>query len=335
VPRPATGRATRDRPPRVVVLGDLLVDVVVRPATPPVPGTDVPGRIELRAGGSAANTARWIARLGARAKLIAAIGRDRSGRALAAALRDEGVRLHLARPRGRRTGRIGVLVSPDGERTFVADRGAADGLTPGDVRAAWLRGAALLHLPAYSLLAEPLRQAAERAVVVARADGTLVSLDLASAGPLLAGGREAALALVRSLAPDLLFATKGEAAALTGAQAGAQTGAQIAAQTAAPLQSAELPELLPLLELAPLVVLKLGSAGATVLARASGRPPLRLDVPTSPLEVTDSTGAGDAFDAGFIVAWLRAPAKLRAATTAGHRVARRELVRPRPELALL
>jgi sugar/nucleoside kinase (ribokinase family) len=305
-----------------------MVDVVVRPAAPPQPGTDVPGRIELRAGGSAANTARWLARLGGQAVLIASVGRDAAGRALAASLRRDGVSLHLARPRGSRTGRIGVLVGLDGERAFVADRGAADELRPVDLRPAWLAGARLLHLPAYSLLTEPLRQAADLAVDMARAERAQVSLDLASSGPLLTSGRLAAMQLVRRVSPDLLFATAGEARALTGL--GSDEGGVDEA----------------ILALAPLVVLKRGASGATVVALDPQGHRLRLDVPARRISVTDSTGAGDAFDAGFIAARLNADTRgrvnsasfaagLRRATLAGHRAARRQLADGLPELRLL
>ena len=100
--------------------------------------------------------------------------------------------------------------------SFVADRGAADLLRPTDLRAAWFAGADVIHLPAYSLLGEPLGLAGRRAVAMGRAAGALISLDLASAGPLLADGRRAALDLVRGVAPDLVFATAGEVAALIG-----------------------------------------------------------------------------------------------------------------------
>ncbi len=58
------------RPPRIVVLGDLVLDVVLVPDRALESGTDVPGRVALRQGGSAANAARWMARLGARVTLV-------------------------------------------------------------------------------------------------------------------------------------------------------------------------------------------------------------------------------------------------------------------------
>jgi len=138
-----------------VVLGDLALDVVLAPDRPLAHGTDVPGVVRIHQGGSAANTARWLARLGVSSTLVCSVGRDGPGRALVAALRGDGVTVRAARPAGFRTARIGMLVDAAGERSFVADRGAADRLEPADLRAAWFRGAGVLHLPAYSLLGEP------------------------------------------------------------------------------------------------------------------------------------------------------------------------------------
>src|SRR5688572_31409434 len=111
----------RPRAPRVTTLGDLMLDVVVIPDRPLERGTDVPGSVALRQGGSAANTARWLARLGARTSLVAAVGRDPAGRALVEAIRGDGVAARVTRVAGARTGRIGVVVAPGGERSFVAD----------------------------------------------------------------------------------------------------------------------------------------------------------------------------------------------------------------------
>jgi ribokinase len=307
-----------------------MVDVVLAPIRPLESGTDVPGRVRLRQGGSAATTARWLARLGIRTTLVCSVGRDSEGRALIAALQDEGVRLRARRVAGERTGRIGVLVAPGGERSFVADRAAADRLGPGDVKAGDF-AVDLLHLPVYSLLGEPLGAAGRRAIELARAGGALVSLDLSSVGPLLEHGRAAAVDLVREAAPDILFATRVEAEAIVG-------GGDIA----------------NLIDLAPLAVIKQGREGATVFAAGpmlaappgttpAGRPgtPRAFDVATRPLAAHDSTGAGDAFDAGFLASWLAGdpsarnrPATLHRAVLAGHRAAARQLAIEPRELTL-
>jgi sugar/nucleoside kinase (ribokinase family) len=210
-----------------------------------------------------------------------------------------------------------VLVTPDGERSFVPDRGAADRLAPADLRAAWFANAQAVHLPVYSLLGSPLGDAGRRAIELGRAAGALVSLDLASVGPLLAGGRTAASELVARVAPDILFATAVEASAFLGG---------------APLDR--------LLEPAAIAVIKRGPKGATVLAR-EGDDRLRFEVATTPVAATDTTGAGDAFDAGFLVGWFAArsagrslPAALHRATLAGHRAAARQLSARRPELTI-
>ena len=104
----------------------------------------------------------------------------------------------VVRVAGARTGRIGVLVAPDGERSFVADRGAADQLGAGrPPGVAGSRGPTPLHLPVYSLLGEPLGLAGRRGRRArARGRARRVSVDLASIGPLLADGRRAARALI-------------------------------------------------------------------------------------------------------------------------------------------
>ncbi|HYH93336.1 MAG TPA: carbohydrate kinase family protein [Candidatus Saccharimonadales bacterium] len=314
LPRPSRGRRPSSRA-TVIVLGDLMLDVVLAPARPLESGSDVPGRVVFVQGGSAATTARWLARLGARSSLIGAVGRDAAGRALVEAVRGDGVVAHVSRVAGARTGRIGVLVAPDGERSFVADRGAADGLGADDLRASWFATSDALHLPVYSLLGEPLGLAGRRAVALARDAGAMISVDLASIVPLLSRGRRAARTLIDEIAPDLLFATAAEAEALLGRYR---------------------PE--GLLDLAPMAVIKRGSKGATVLAR-EGDEVLRFEVATEHIVATDTTGAGDAFDAGFLVGWFAArsagrslPASLQRAALAGHRAAAKQLTTTRPEI---
>ena len=308
----------------LVTLGDLLLDVVVRPAGAPERGTDVPGTVRFRAGGSAGNVARASARLGGRVALVCCVGRDAWGDALVASLRADGVRVHAVRVPGP-TGRLMAMLSPGGERSFVTHRGAADGLRAAHLREAWFAGAGALHVPAYSLFSEELVAASARAAALAREAGALISVDLASAGPLRTLGRAAAHEAVRSLRPDLLFANRDEAAALLGGGG-----------------AARLPQLL---ELAPLVVVKEGADGCRVLWRGAdpADPAARLDVATTPLVTEDTTGAGDAFAAGVLHGLLLAgggaarplsASLLRRAVMSGHRTAADLLRRPRAELVI-
>jgi sugar/nucleoside kinase (ribokinase family) len=287
-------------------LGDVALDVVARPVTALAQGSDVAGTISLRAGGSAANAARAFTALGGQASFIGCVGADALGGRLVRALRADGVRVHA--PIGQApSARLVVLVDSAGQRSFITFRGAADQLRPADLRRAWLRGIGALHLPAYSLLAEPLRSAALLAATWAHAGGALVSVDLASAEPMREAGSGAVWATLAALEPELIFATVEEAAVL-----------------------AARPE--ALLDLAPTVVIKQGAAGAQVLWRENGRV-LQIDVAARPITAADTTGAGDAFDAGFLHAYLGAPNARRAAL-AGHRAAGLWLTRPQAELAL-
>lgn len=333
------------RAPRLLSIGDLALDVVVRADAGIMPGTDAPGAIAFRRGGSAANTSAVFARLGGVATLVASVGRDRWAGALIAAVRADGVRVHPVRTTAP-TARIVVLVGPRGERSFVTQRGAADRLRVSDLRPAWVTAADVLHLPAYSLLSEPLAKAGQRAATIAREAGVLVSVDLASHGPLLARGRRAAWATVAQARPDILFGNLEEASALTAADG-----------------------LRRLLEIAPLAVIKEGGAGCRVMWRRAPRQSLvgggdvlELTIATARVDALDTTGAGDAFDAGFLHSlmeqvppgqrtkadggrgaggggdgqWtvLARPGVLRRAALAGHRAAAQVITRPRPELAL-
>lgn len=309
--------AAAARRPRVLVLGDLVLDVVVAPSRAIERATDVTGNVAIRQGGSASNTARWLGRLGVATQLVCAVGHDGAGRSLVEEVRSDGVVVRAARIAGVRTGRIGVVVGADGERSFVTDRRAALRLAPEHLDPAWFAGLDVVHLPAYSLLDEPLGTAGRRAVELARAAGALVSVDLSSSAPLLAAGRRAARELLLGVAPDVLFATSAEATALLGGQG-----------------------LEGLCEFAPIVVVKRGAKGATVLTRApsgvagapAGAPPTRFDVATASIAAADTTGAGDAFDAGFIAGWLSARADghpqavaLHRGCLAGNRAAARQL----------
>jgi sugar/nucleoside kinase (ribokinase family) len=87
--------------PRVIVVGDLAVDVLVAPSVPLMTGRDVPARIATSGGGAGANTAAWLADLGVEVTLVARVGDDAAGREAVAELRACGVRLAVAVDHGR------------------------------------------------------------------------------------------------------------------------------------------------------------------------------------------------------------------------------------------
>jgi sugar/nucleoside kinase (ribokinase family) len=303
----------------LTAVGDLLLDVVVTPRRPIARGSDVPGSVTFRRGGSAANTAAAFARLGGRASLITSLGTDAWAGYLVRSLRAEGVRVRAVHHDGA-SGRLAAIVDERGERSFVTERAAADLLAPDDLEPAWLDGTTVLHVPGYSLYGEPIGTAALQAAALARAAGALVSCDLSSAVPLLGYGPRRARARLGNLGPDVLFATRDEAAALLG-----RTGRR---------------SWPGLLAWAGLAVVKDGGWGCRLLWAADGLERQDDVAAMVARPAADSTGAGDAFAAGFLATLVRAGAPvtrwpvrtLRRAAMAGHRAAAEALRRGRPAL---
>jgi ribokinase len=262
----STRRVCQDRVVRVVTLGDLLLDVVVRLEAPPASDDDVPAAIDLVPGGQAANVAAWVRWLGAEARLVARRTDDAAGRLVAGELERRGVDLAGPLVPGERTGSVVALVSPDGTRTLASDRGAAGELGPGDVDDAMVEGADAFHVAGYTLLREPGAEAALRLARAARRYGARVSVDLSTAHGIAALGREQMRTRVAVLEPDVVFANEAEAAAF-----GAPLGA--------------------------VWVVKRGASGCTVEQDRQ-----RVEHAAVAVErVVDTTGAGDAFAAGFLL----------------------------------
>ena len=112
-------------------------------------------------------------------------------------------------PIGGRNGTICSLVSPGGERTMASDRGAARELNVGDLDAEWL-ACDHLHVSGYALMLEPVRSAALRAAELARARGARISVDLASWSAIRSSGVAEFIEAVRALSPDVVFANEDE-----------------------------------------------------------------------------------------------------------------------------
>jgi sugar/nucleoside kinase (ribokinase family) len=259
----------------ILSIGELVLDVTIVPEGGLRFDDDRPASIRVGGGGQAANFCAWAAALGERVRLVTKVGDDESGRRLIADIEATGVEVcPVFGPEP--TGAVAVLVGPNGERTMATQRGASVGLRPEDLKAEWLRGVNLIHVPAYSLFVEPLARAAHHAIEQVRGEGGMLSVDLSSvAGLNEYGGARMAHDLAR-LRPELLFATRAEAQALA----------------------------VPLEGVAKVPVVKLGAEGCLVFGRR---------IPAPLVHQLDATGAGDALAAAFCAAYLDGATPIEAA----------------------
>lgn len=168
------------------MIGDVLVDVVVRPAEPVAQDSDTTSAITWRQGGSAATTAARLGRLGVPVRLAGRVGADAPGRWLATSLADGGVEVALTLDRDQPTGTVVAVVRGD-ERDMYTSRGAAAALQPADVDGL-VEDAVHLHLSGYVLLEAATRAAGLAALAAATHAGVPVSVDPSSAGPLSSVG---------------------------------------------------------------------------------------------------------------------------------------------------
>jgi sugar/nucleoside kinase (ribokinase family) len=299
---------------RYVVVGQWMTDVVAALPGPLREGTDTAAHVQVLGGGAAANTAAWLAYDGHPTTLVARVGDDLLGRAGRSELEGLGVRCALAVDPVRPSGTCIVLVGPDGERTMVPDAGANAGLRPGDLDDDLFRAGSHLHLSGYTLLVDGSRMAGLSALDRARLRGMTTSVDVASVGPLVDTGAARFLSWVTGV--DVLLANGSEAALLAGLPAPRATDDDATALAAADLAARSLGSM------ASTVVVKLGPLGA-VARDAGGAEAAALAVP---VDVVDTTGAGDAFAAGFLPAWVDG-AGLQRALERGNRSAARVVSR--------
>jgi sugar/nucleoside kinase (ribokinase family) len=139
----------------ILVVGDVVDDVVVRPLAPFAAGTDTPAAIEPHPGGQGANTAAWLGALGAPVRFAGRVGAGDAERH-AAALAAHGVDARLAADPGAPTGRLVVIA---GDRSMFTDRGANARLSAGDLGDDLLDGVTHLHVSGYALVESGPREA--------------------------------------------------------------------------------------------------------------------------------------------------------------------------------
>jgi sugar/nucleoside kinase (ribokinase family) len=243
----------------ILVVGDLVDDVGVRPLGTVNPASDTVSEIRMTAGGSAASVAAWLGHLGADVRFVGRCGADGVARH-AAALEAYGVDARISGDADLPTATIVLTLDDDADRTMYVDRAANTTLTSADIPDDVWDGVTWLHLTGYSFFDDGVRPVVQELVAEARRRDVGVSIDPSSLGFLQAAGRETVLAWLGDA--DLVFPNEDEQGFLGLDGEG--------------------------------VVLTLGGAGAAFRGH---------EVPAQPAEVVDTTGAGDAFCAGFLREW--------------------------------
>lgn len=278
-------------------IGDLVEDIVAWLSSDIAKGTDTDVEIHRRRGGSAANVAVAAAGTGVPVRFIGRVGDDTIGRVLVSELTDAGVDAVVQR--SGRTGTIVVLVDACGERSMLPDRAAAIELD--EVSSADLDGVNWLHVPAYSLVGGPIAEASIEAIRIMKGRGGTVSVDASSVAIIEEFGVHRFGDLLSLVGPSVVLCNRDEANLLGVSDAEGLSGIDIT-----------------VVKDGPRAAVALDSSG--IVASASAR---------QIANVRDTTGAGDAFAAGFIVAMM-GDSDVEAALVNGHAVAASVLTRLSP-----
>lgn len=255
--------------PKVTVVGSLNVDLVSRAPRYPQKGETLIGdAFDIFTGGKGFNQATAAARLGADVTLIGSVGTDVFGDTLLAAIEAEQMHGRIKR-RDVGTGVATIVVEPSGENSIIVVPRANMTLTPADIEEA---AAPIAEADVLLLQLETPIAASERAAAIAKTNRTTVLLNPAPAQPL----PDSFLAHV-----DIIIPNQSEAALLTGMPVDSEEEAISAAHC---LRSRMIhPE-------TAVVVLTLGAQGVLLLTAEMSEA-----LPALPVEVIDTTGAGDAF----------------------------------------
>jgi sugar/nucleoside kinase (ribokinase family) len=274
-----TAAVTAVRSNAVTVVGDVMTDIVVKPEGPLVRGSDRRAAIRMLPGGSGANQAAWLGHFGIHTRFAAKVGHaDLAG--CEEHMRGYGITPQLSTHETLPTGMLVTIVDPDGQRSFFTDRGANLTLDAADLPDDLLDGIGLAHISGYSLFGERpraavfdfLRRADQRAIGFTVDPGSVSFVEEVGPTNFIAWTSGA----------EICFPNDDEAAILAGTR-----DEQRQREFLSPHYGT--------------LVIKRGERGAEVVGR-NGK--LLAKLPAPQVQVVDTTGAGDAFLAGYLSAYL-------------------------------
>ena len=254
------------------------------------------GECEECAGGSVANTIAALAQLGAKTAFMGRVKDDALGTSFRDSMRSTGADFDTAAvKKGSPTGRCFICVTPDAERTMSTFIGACAEFASEDVDEQVIADSEILYIEGYLWDQAPAKAAIKKAVKAAKKHNTKVALSLSDIF-CVDRHRESFMALIEE-SVDILFANEQEATILTETASVAEAGNLLA-------QHVEI------------VALTQGEHGVTVFARGEALHVNQVGV----ANVLDTTGAGDAFAAGFLFG-LSESGELEMAARMGNRMA--------------
>lgn len=280
---------------RILCIGDAALDVIVKMQTEINVGSDTISHISMHGGGAAANTATWLSELGHSVYFSCRLGDDAAGHAISSEFDLWKIEHRKKFLENEKTGVVVVLVDNKGERTMFPDSGANSGISESDLPS--LRGFDAAYLSGYSLFNPASTSGVLQMVNEIKKASIPLIFDPASVGTMMSFGRERA---IENLAPmDIAIMNEDEARYIADCHS---------------LHDA----LQYITSIVPIAVVKTGSSGA--IAQIRGEEPVTSHVDA--INAVDTTGAGDAFAAGFIPVWLHSK-DLLTSMNAGNEVARR------------
>jgi ribokinase len=270
---------------RVVVVGDVMLDVVVRRLAPLAPTSDTPSSIRVARGGSGASLALAVAIAGHEVIYVGAAGHDGAATIVRDALRSANVTAQLESVDAP-TGTVVSLVDDDGQRAMLTDRGANSLLSEAFVLGRLAVPFDHLHVSGYVLLDPATRSLGVAALALAKERRRTSSVDVCSVSPLRRMTPQ--VFLEAASGASQLFANEEEAIELTGTSD---------VEDALEFLASRFRE----------VVITRGGRGAIAAVGET-----RSRVFAHDVEVLDTTGAGDAANGTYLGARLREESPERA-----------------------